>query len=93
MSKRKKKVNPRHIPVSLADMKKNSNKATDEAIHLAFAIFLSVLKDKFSFSNDDIVLAWEAADKLSEEVLTDGLVKMQDLIDVLREEYHIDLMK
>ena len=93
MSKRKKKVNPRHIPVSLADLKKSSSKATDEAIHLAFAIFLSVLKDKVAFSNDDIVRAWEAADKLSEEVLTDGLVKMQDLIDVLREEYHIDLMK
>jgi len=89
----KKKINPRRIPVSLADMKKNANKATDEAIHLAFAIFLTVLKDKFGFSNDDIVKAWYEADKLSEEVLTDGLVKMQDLIDVLREEYHIDLMK
>lgn len=89
----KKKINPRRVPVSLADMKKNASKATDEAIHLAFAIFLTVLKDKFGFSNDDIVKAWYEADKLSEEVLTDGLVKMQDLIDVLREEYHIDLMK
>ena len=89
----KKKINPRRVPVSLADMKKNANKATDEAIHLAFAIFLTVLKDKFGFSNDDIVKAWYEAYKLSEEVLTDGLVKMQDLIDVLREEYHIDLMK
>jgi dimeric dUTPase (all-alpha-NTP-PPase superfamily) len=89
----KKKINPRRVPVSLADMKKNANKATDEAIHLAFAIFLTVLKDKFGFSNEDIVKAWYEADKLSEEVLKDGLVKLKDLVDMLRDEYKIDLRK
>ena len=89
----KKKINPRRVPVSLSDMKKNANKATDEAIHLAFAIFLTVLKDKFGFSNDDIVKAWCEADKLSEEVLKDGLVKLKDLVDMLKEEYKIDLRR
>lgn len=85
----KKKINPRRRPLSEADVVK----IQDNAVHLAFAIFLNVLKDKFSFSNDDIVRAWYEADKLSEEVLKDGLVKLKDLIDVLRDEYHIDLVK
>jgi len=85
----KKKINPRRRPLSEADVVRTQ----DNAVHLAFAIFLNVLKDKFSFSNDDIVRAWYEADKLSEEVLKDGLVKLKDLIDVLRDEYHIDLVK
>ena len=85
----KKKTNPRRRPLSEADIPK----IQDNAIHLAFAIFLSVLKDKFNFSNDEIVRAWVEADKLSEEVLKDGLVKLKDLIDVLRTEYKIDLTR
>jgi hypothetical protein len=85
----KKKINPRRRPLSEADV----IKIQDNAVHLAFAIFLTVLKDKFGFSNDDIVRAWREADKLSEEVLRDGLVKLKDLVDMLKEEYKIDLRK
>lgn len=85
----KKKINPRRRPLSEADV----IRIQDNAVHLAFAIFLTVLKDKFGFSNDDIVRAWREADKLSEEVLRDELVKLNDLVDVLRDEYKIDLRK
>ena len=85
----KKKVNPRRRPLSEADIPR----IQDNAIHLAFVIFVSVLKDKFSFSNEEIVRAWVEADKLSEEVLKDGLVKLKDLMEVLHTEYHIDVMK
>lgn len=85
----KKKINPRRRPLSEADV----IKIQDNAVHLAFAIFLTVLKDKFGFSNDDIVKAWYEADKLSEEVLKDGLVKLKDLVDMLKEEYKIDLRR
>ena len=81
-----KKVNPRRRPLSEADVPK----IRDEAIHLAFAIFLTVLKDNFGFDNDQIVYAWERADKLSEEA-KDGRIKLWDLVGVLREEYNIDL--
>ena len=86
MSK-KKKTNPRRRPLSEADIPK----IQDNAIHLAFVLFLTVLKDKFNFSNDEVVRAWNEADKLSEEVLRDNLVKLQDLANVLRDEYNIDL--
>jgi len=85
----KKKINPRRRPLSEADV----IRIQDNAVHLAFAIFLTVLKDKFGFSNDEIVKAWCEADKLSEEVLKDGLVKLKDLVDMLRDEYKIDLRK
>jgi hypothetical protein len=85
----KKKINPRRRPLSEADV----IRIQDNAVHLAFAIFLTVLKDKFGFSNDEIVRAWSEADKLSEEVLRDGLVKLKDLVDMLKEEYKIDLHK
>lgn len=85
----KKKINPRRRPLSEADV----IRIQDNAVHLAFAIFLTVLKDKFGFSNDEIVRAWYEADKLSEEVLKDGLVKLKDLVDMLRDEYKIDLRK
>lgn len=87
MSKKKpKKTNPRHIPLSQADVPK----IRDEAIHLAFAIFLTVLKDDMNFDNDQIVFAWERADKLSKSA-ADGYVNLWDLVSVLKEEYGVML--
>ena len=83
----RKKVNPRNRPVSQADMVK----AEEKACHLAMAIFLTVMKDKFGFGNDDIVRAWDEWDKLSEEI-KEGRVKLKDLTDVLAEEYDIKLV-
>ena len=83
----RKKVNPRNRPVSQADM----IKAEEKACKLAMAIFLTVMKDKFGFDNDDIVRAWDEWDKLSEEI-KEGRVKLKDLTDVLAEEYDIKLV-
>ena len=83
----RKKVNPRNRPVSQAALVK----AEERACHLAMAIFLTTLKDKFSFSNDEIVRAWNELDKLSEEI-KEGRVKLKDLTDVLAEEYDIKLV-
>ena len=83
----RKKVNPRNRPVSQADL----IKAEEKACHLAMAIFLTVMKDKFGFDNDDIVRAWDEWDKLSEEI-KEGRVKLKDLTDVLAEEYDIKLV-
>ena len=83
----RKKVNPRNRPVSQADL----INAEERACHLAMAIFLTVMKDKFGFDNDDIVRAWDEWDKLSEEI-KEGRVKLKDLTDVLAEEYDIKLV-
>ena len=82
----KKKTNPRRIPVTMATV----NKAKDEAIHLAMAIFLLVLKDDMGYNNDQITFVWNRVDKLSREV-AEGRVKIWDFIDVLESEYSISL--
>lgn len=65
------------------------NKVRDESIHLSMAIFLNVLKD-MGMDNETIKFVWDRVDKLSREV-ADGRVNIRDFIDVLYEEYDIDL--
>ena len=85
-----KKVNPRRKPVSEADLNRAKATASDQAVKLAIAIFLTVLKDDFDFDNDQLVHAWERLDKLSEEV-AEHRISAWDLINVLHEEYNVDL--
>ena len=65
-------------------------KARDEAIHLSMAIFLTVLKDDFDFDNEKITHVWNRVDKLSKEV-AEGRVNILDFVEVLLEEYGIEL--
>ena len=81
----KKKVNPRRIPATMETV----NKARDESIHLAMAIFLNVLKD-MGHDNETIKFVWDRVDKLSREV-ADGRVNLWDFVQVLYDEYGIDL--
>ena len=85
-----KKVNPRRKPVSEANLNRAKATASDQAVKLAIAIFLTVLKDDFDFDNDQLVHAWERLDKLSEEV-AEHRISAWDLINVLHEEYNVDL--
>jgi len=93
MAKNKaRKVNPRRKPVSEADLNRAKSSASEQALKLAIAIFLTVLKDRFDFDNDQICEAWEAMDKLSEEVV-ERRINAWDLVTVLKEEYGIDLLE
>lgn len=91
MSAGKKKVNPRRRPATEADVKRAKASASDEAVKLAIAIFLTVLCDDFNFDKDQLQLAWERMDKLSESI-KEHRVSAWDLVGVLKEEYGIDLM-
>ena len=82
-----KKVNPRRKPLSWAD----ANKIRDESIHLAMALFLMILKDDFDFSIDQIQYAWNRLDKLSREA-AEGRINLWDVVNVLHDEYGVDLM-
>lgn len=90
MAKRKgKRINPRRKPATEADVDRARTAAVDQAVKLSQAIYLTVLKDRFSFTNDQIAEAWQAMDKLSQEVC-EKRVKLWDLVTVLREESNID---
>jgi len=92
MSAGKKKINPRRRPVSEADLNRAKASASDQAIKLAIAIFLTVLKDRFDFDNDQICEAWEAMNKLSEEI-KEKRISAWDLVNVLEEEYGISVSR
>lgn len=83
-----KKINPRKRPATQADVAKAKKQATDDAISLAMTIFLTVLKDKNGFSNEELQNTWKNVENLSESI-KDGYVNVYDLRTVLREEYEI----
>lgn len=76
--------------MSMADVNRAKSKASDSAVHLAMAIFLTVLLDDFDFTNEQITHAWDRMNKLSQEV-AEKRVNVRDLLMVLRDEYNIDL--
>ena len=83
-----KKINPRKRPATQADVAKAKKQATDDAISLAMTIFLTVLKDKDGFSNEELQDTWKNVENLSDSI-KDGYVNVYDLRIVLREEYEI----
>ena len=83
-----KKINPRKRPATQADVAKAKKQATDEAVSLAMTIFLTVLKDKNGFSNEELQDTWKNVENLSDSI-KDGYVNVYDLRIVLREEYEI----
>ena len=83
-----KKINPRKRPATQADVEKAKKQATNEAVSLAMTIFLTVLKDKNGFSNEELLDTWKNVESLSDSI-TDGYVTIYDLRTVLREEYEI----
>jgi len=84
-----KKQNPRKRPATWADVERAKKAASNEAISLAMAIFLTVLVDKFN-GEEYIQDVWAAVNKLSQEV-SEGRVNLWDLKTVLEEEYSIEL--
>ena len=81
------KTNPRKKPATMADVERAKNKAYEEAVRAASAIFLTVLVDKFN-GKDYIEDVWREVCKLSEEV-SEGRVTVADLAHVLDREYDI----
>lgn len=84
-----KKTNPRNRPATRADVDRAFKQGQDQGIKLAIVIFLSVLLDKFNGA-DYIKDVWDACNKLSEEI-AEGRVNLHDLMDVMIDEYGIEL--
>ena len=92
MGKNSKKVNPRrHVfQMNEHELKKELEKAANNGVGLALALFVTVMVDKYGFSQDDVQELWGHLNKLSEEV-KEGRVSAWDLKNVLEEEYNIIL--
>lgn len=84
-----KKINPRRIPATQADVERAKRQAMLEATEYAMALMLTVLLDKFNAA-DYIQDVWAEVNKLAESV-TEGRVTVSDLIYTLKAEYGINL--
>lgn len=78
----KKKVNPRRVPASKADVQKAKKQAISEAVEIAFAILLSALRDKEGFGYTRLRRVWSEAEYISDSI-DRGYVKVADLIKEL----------
>lgn len=83
---KQKKINPRRIPRTQADV----NRVGDDAVKLTLIIVMSVLADKYSFDKNLLRNVLDDVVKLSNEV-RERRVSKQDLLTVLLEEYEINL--
>lgn len=62
----KKKVNPRRVPASKADVQKAKKQATSEAVEIAFAILLSALRDKEGFGYTRLRRVWSEVEYIAD---------------------------
>lgn len=84
-----KKLNPKRIPRTQADVDRAFENGIREGSHVASVIMMSALLDKFN-AGDYIADVWSAFEKLSVEVI-ERRVTIPDLQTVLREEYDIKI--
>jgi hypothetical protein len=81
---KKKKVNPRRKPATLADVNKAKKEAMDIAITSAWAILFTALRDKEGFGYIRLRRVWDEVNYLSDSI-GKGYVNIDDLIEELRE--------
>ena len=87
---KKKRVNPHRRPATMATVNRVREETKDQAVSLAIALFLTVMCDKFGFDAEQLQKVWAEVNDLSDSVVK-GYVNVQDLKDVLREEYGIEI--
>lgn len=87
---RGKKVNPRRQPASRADVDRAKQTAVSQAINQTQAIVFMALLDKEGWDRDQLLKLWHEVCDVSDSI-TQGYIKLPDIIDTLRQEYGIDL--
>lgn len=85
---KKKKVNPRRKPATMADVERAKAKAMVDSLRLAEVLIFTVLLDKQGFDADRLLDVWHQVGDLSDSV-NKGIVSIRDLETVLKEEYGI----
>ena len=86
-----KKVNPYKQPATLGDIKKAKKQAEYEALTYAWAIFFTVMRDKFGWGNIRLRRLWNEVNDKSDAIIK-GYVSVQDMMDTLKEEADITLI-
>lgn len=87
---KKKKINPRRRPATVADVEKAKKEAKSFAIDAVWAIFFTALRDKEGFGEKRLRRVWDAVNDISDSICK-GYVTVNDLRHTLKEEAGIVL--
>ena len=90
MMSSKKKVNPRRIPATQADVDRAKREAVSQSVTYAWAIMFTALRDKFGWGGVRLRRLWDAINGLSDSI-GQGYIKADDLVKTLRDEAGIVL--
>ena len=82
-----KKKNP-HINLRRSDIDRMKKEVTTDAVKSAFAIFLTVMRDKWGFGHKRLNRLYKQIGDLSEQV-GEGYISMAEIKRILREEMGI----
>lgn len=86
----RKKINPRRKPATQADVEKAKADAVEQSVTYAWAIMFTALRDKFGWGGVRLRRLWDRVNSLSESV-SEGYIKVDDLVRTLRDEAGIVL--
>lgn len=81
---KKKRVNPRRRPATLADVNKAKKEAMDIAITFAWAILFTALRDKEGFGYIRLRRVWDEVNYISDSI-DKGYIDVDDLVNELKE--------
>lgn len=87
---KKKKVNPRRKPATMADVERARDEAVRETVRFCMVIFFTVLLDKEQADKEILNRVWNEVNSLSDSV-KQKYVSLSDLKSVLKDEYDIYL--
>lgn len=82
-----KRINPRNIPATRADVKRAKSKATEEAIAIVVYMMMYVLIDKHAASKEYIQQLGEEVNYVADSIAK-GYIKCEDIRRTLEEEYN-----
>lgn len=81
---KKKKVNPRRIPATKADVEKAKRQAQEYAINSVWAVFFTALRDKEGFGYKRLRRVWDEVNYISDSI-DKGYIDVKDLVNELKE--------
>lgn len=89
-----KRINPYKQSISLTagDLKKVKKQVENEVLTYAWAIFFTVMRDKFGWGNIRLRRLWDEVNNKSDAIIK-GYVSLQDMIDILQQEADITFAK
>lgn len=81
---KKKKVNPRRRPATLADVEKAKRQAQTHTINMVWAVFFTALRDKERFGYKRLRRVWDEVNYISDSI-DKGYINIDDLVNELKE--------